>query len=86
MQLYRNLQEIKKPFQRPVVTIGNFDGVHLGHQLLFHEVAIRAKRCSGTSVAITFDPHPLKILRPDGIRLISTTRQKIELIRMAGID
>ncbi|MCI5208717.1 MAG: bifunctional riboflavin kinase/FAD synthetase [Candidatus Electrothrix sp. ATG2] len=86
MQLYRNLQEIKKPFQRPVVTIGNFDGVHLGHQLLFHEVAIRAKRSNGISVAITFDPHPLKVLRPDGIRLISTTRQKIELIRMAGID
>ncbi|MCW5204777.1 bifunctional riboflavin kinase/FAD synthetase, partial [Desulfobulbus sp. N2] len=86
MQLYRNTQEIKRPFKRPVVTIGNFDGVHLGHQLLFHEVAIRAKRTGGTSVAITFDPHPLKVLRPDGIRLISTTRQKIELIRMAGID
>ncbi len=86
MQLYKNLKEIKKPFERPVVTIGNFDGVHLGHQLLFHEVAIRAKRSGGTSVAITFDPHPLKVLRPDGIRLISTTRQKIELIRMAGID
>ena len=86
MQLYRKLDEIKRPFERPVVTIGNFDGVHLGHQLLFHEVAIRAKRSGGTSVAITFDPHPLKVLRPDGIRLISTTRQKIELIRMAGID
>lgn len=86
MQLYKNLHEIKKPFQRPVVTIGNFDGVHLGHQLLFHEVAIRAKRNGGISVAITFDPHPLKVLRPSGIRLISTTRQKIELIRMAGID
>ncbi|XCN74060.1 MAG: bifunctional riboflavin kinase/FAD synthetase [Candidatus Electrothrix aestuarii] len=86
MQLYRSLDEIKSPFERPVVTIGNFDGVHLGHQLLFHEVAIRAKRSGGTSVAITFDPHPLKVLRPDGIRLISSTRQKIELIRMAGID
>jgi riboflavin kinase/FMN adenylyltransferase len=86
MHLYKNTQEIKNPFKRPVVTIGNFDGVHLGHQLLFHEVAIRAKRNGGTSVAITFDPHPLKVLRPEGIRLISTTRQKIELIRMAGID
>ena len=86
MQLYRHLNEIKSPLQRPVVTIGNFDGVHLGHQILFHEVAIRAKRGNGTSVAITFDPHPLKVLRPEGIRLISTTRQKIELIRIAGID
>ena len=86
MQLYRNLQEIKTPFERPVVTIGNFDGVHVGHQLLFHEVAIRAKRNGGTSVAITFEPHPLKVLRPDGIRLISTAQQKIDLIRMAGVD
>ncbi|MCI5149503.1 MAG: bifunctional riboflavin kinase/FAD synthetase [Candidatus Electrothrix sp. MAN1_4] len=86
MQLYRNLQEIRTPFERPIVTIGNFDGVHVGHQLLFHEVAIRAKRNGGTSVAITFDPHPLKVLRPEGIRLISTTRQKIDLIRMAGVD
>ncbi|WP_446010171.1 bifunctional riboflavin kinase/FAD synthetase [Candidatus Electrothrix sp.] len=86
MQLYRNLQEITTPFERPIVTIGNFDGVHVGHQLLFHEVAIRAKRNGGTSVAITFDPHPLKVLRPGGIRLISTTRQKIDLIRMAGVD
>lgn len=85
MQLYKNLQEISKPFDRPVVTIGNFDGVHLGHQLLFSEVVIRAGN-GGTSVAITFDPHPLKVLRPDGIRLISSTRQKTDLIRMAGID
>ncbi|MCI5226846.1 MAG: bifunctional riboflavin kinase/FAD synthetase [Candidatus Electrothrix sp. AX2] len=86
MKLFRNIQEIRHPLKRPVVTIGNFDGVHVGHQLLFHEVAIRAKQSKGTSVAITFDPHPLKILRPNGIRLISTTRQKIELIRMAGVD
>ncbi|MCI5221618.1 MAG: bifunctional riboflavin kinase/FAD synthetase [Candidatus Electrothrix sp. AR4] len=86
MQLYKKLQEIIQPFDRPVVTIGNFDGVHLGHQLLFHEVMIRAKRSGGTSVAITFEPHPLQVLRPEGIRLIACTQQKIDLIRMAGID
>lgn len=86
MQLHTTLQELARPFARPVVTIGNFDGVHIGHQLLFSEVALRAHRSGGTSVAVTFDPHPLKILRPEGIRLISTIRQKIELIRIAGID
>ena len=86
MQLYTNLQDIDRPFLRPVVTIGNFDGVHIGHQLLFSEVAQRAQRLGGTSVAITFDPHPLKVLRPEGIRLISCIEQKIELIRMAGIN
>ncbi|WP_417908893.1 bifunctional riboflavin kinase/FAD synthetase [Candidatus Electronema sp. PJ] len=86
MQLYRNLQEITRPFHRPIVTIGNFDGVHLGHQLLFSEVLVKARRSGGTAVAITFDPHPLKVLRPEGIRLISSVEQKIELIRLAGID
>jgi len=86
MQLYRNVKDIKTPFDRAVVTIGNFDGVHLGHQLLFSEVVGRAYRNGGTSVVITFDPHPLKVLRPDGIKLISSTEQKIELIRLAGID
>jgi riboflavin kinase/FMN adenylyltransferase len=86
MELYRDLSEIKKPFDRAVVTIGNFDGMHLGHQLLFSEVVGRAYRNGGTSVVVTFDPHPLKVLRPDGIKLISSTEQKIELIRLAGID
>jgi len=87
MRLYTDLRQITQPFAHPVVTIGNFDGVHLGHQLLFSKVAAQARRISGTSVAITFDPHPLKVLRrPEGIRLISCIGQKIELIRMAGID
>ena len=86
MQLYRNVKDIKEPFDRAVVTIGNFDGMHLGHQLLFSEVVGRAYRSGGTSVVVTFDPHPLKVLRPDGIKLISSTEQKIELIRLAGID
>ncbi len=86
MELYRDLSEIKAPFEGAVVTIGNFDGVHLGHQLLFSEVVGRAYRSGGTSVVVTFDPHPLKVLRPEGIKLISSTEQKIELIRLAGID
>ena len=86
MQLYRDFKEIPAPFAEAVVTIGNFDGVHLGHQLLFSEVVGKAYRNGGTSVVITFDPHPLKVLRPDGIKLISSTSQKIDLIRFAGID
>lgn len=86
MQLYTDLRQITRPFDRPVVTIGNFDGVHLGHQLLFSEVLVRARRSGGTAVAVTFDPHPLKVLRPEGIRLISSAEQKTELIRLAGMD
>ncbi len=86
MEIYRDLQEIKKPFAKAFVTIGNFDGVHLGHQMLFSEVVGKAYTQHGASVAVTFDPHPLKVLRPDGIRLISTTEQKISLIAMAGVE
>ncbi len=86
MKIYRDPQEIEKPFVNACVTIGNFDGVHLGHQKLFATVVDRARQIGGTSVVITFDPHPLKVLRPGGIKLISTTEQKIELIEQAGID
>lgn len=86
MKIYRKLEELKRPFSHACVTIGNFDGVHLGHQQLFAEVANRAYRQQGTSIAITFEPHPLQILKPGGIKLISNCQQKAELIRMAGID
>ncbi|MBU0484209.1 MAG: bifunctional riboflavin kinase/FAD synthetase [Proteobacteria bacterium] len=87
MKVYRSLDEIKEKLTKPYVTIGNFDGVHLGHQILFSEVVNKAYSNKGTSVAITFDPHPLKVVRPDiGLKLISTQEQKLELIQMANID
>lgn len=87
MKIYTDLDSIPSPITNACVTIGNFDGVHLGHQLLFSEVVGRAYKRHGTSVAITFEPHPLQILRPDaGIKLISTYEQKVEMIEYAGID
>ena len=90
MEIYTSLEAIPRPFagarSGACVTIGNFDGVHLGHQWLFAEVASRAYRSGGLSVAITFDPHPLQVLRSGGIRLISSIDQKKELIALAGID
>ena len=87
MQIYTDLSDIKEPFDKPFVTIGNFDGVHLGHQMLFNEVVNKAYRHQGTSVAITFAPHPLKVVRPEiGLKMISTCDQKRELISLADID
>ncbi|PIE64996.1 MAG: riboflavin biosynthesis protein RibF [Desulfobacterales bacterium] len=86
MKIYHSLEAVKKPFHHACVTIGNFDGAHRGHQELFAEVVRRARRKDGCSVVVTFEPHPLKILRPQGVKLISTADQKIEQIRMAGID
>ena len=87
MQIITDLAKITKPFHKACITIGNFDGVHQGHQYLFSEVQKRAYDHNGTSVAITFRPHPLLVVRPDvGIKLISTCEQKRELIELAGID
>lgn len=87
MKIYTDLSDITAPLPNPFVTIGNFDGVHLGHQMLFSEVMSKAYQHNGTSVAITFNPHPLKVVRPDiGIKLISNCEQKRELIELAGLD
>lgn len=87
MDIYTSLSEIKELFHNATATIGNFDGVHLGHQLLFSRVVNSAQQNNGTSVAITFEPHPLKVIRPEiGLKLISTAEQKKELIALANID
>lgn len=87
MKIYERLADINAPIEKAYVTIGNFDGVHRGHQKLFSEVVRKARENNGTSVVITFEPHPLKVVRPDiGIKLISTYKQKLELIEMARID
>jgi riboflavin kinase/FMN adenylyltransferase len=87
MQVILNLNELTEPLTNPVLTIGNFDGVHKGHLALFDLVKERAKAIGGQSVVMTFEPHPLKVMRPaDGPRLITHTGQKLELIEKAGID
>jgi len=87
MQVIFNLNEIKKPLSNPVLTIGNFDGVHKGHLALFDKVKERAKAIGGQSIVMTFEPHPLKVMRPaNGPQLITHTGQKLELIEKAGID
>jgi riboflavin kinase/FMN adenylyltransferase len=70
-----------------VITIGNFDGVHIGHQALFHEVIEKADRIGGTSIAMTFEPHPMRVLKQNNHPpLITLYEQKQELIERMGID
>jgi riboflavin kinase/FMN adenylyltransferase len=74
-------------FSRTVVTIGNFDGVHLGHRAILARVCQRAKELEAQSVAVTFDPHPLKVLRPEtSLPLLTTPEQKIDLMAASGLD
>jgi riboflavin kinase / FMN adenylyltransferase len=87
MKIIERLEEIENPFTNAVVTIGNFDGVHIGHQSLFHEVVLKAAELNGTSVAITFAPHPLRVLtKRRHPRLITLNEQKKELIAATKLD
>jgi riboflavin kinase/FMN adenylyltransferase len=87
MKLIENLDDINAPFKNAVITIGNFDGVHIGHQALFHEVIEKADMLDGTSVAMTFQPHPVRVLKHNGHPpLITLYEQKVELISKSGID
>jgi riboflavin kinase/FMN adenylyltransferase len=70
-----------------VVSIGNFDGLHLGHRKILKTVVQRASELDVQSVAMTFSPHPIQFLAPDRApRLISTAEQKIEMMKGTGID
>ena len=87
MIIIRDFSDIKEPLNNPVVTIGNFDGVHLGHREIFLKVKRGANQIGGVSVVITFSPHPLKVL-PSGreLQLINTYTEKELLIEASGID
>ena len=87
MEFVENIENIKEPYKNAVITIGNFDGVHIGHQALFHEVIQQADALDGTAIAMTFDPHPIRVIRQNGHPpLITLNEQKRELIEKAGID
>jgi len=87
MIVYRSFSEITTRLDRPVVTIGNFDGVHLGHREIFRRLKQRAKDIGGVSVVVTFDPHPLRVVKSNrNIRLINTLEEKVTLIAASGVD
>ncbi len=80
--------EIKKEiFDRPVLSLGNFDGVHLGHQDILRNLKMKAEKYSTKSVVHTFEPHPLKVVAPHkSPMLINSLEEKIALIDSFGID
>ena len=75
-------------FQNAIITIGTFDGVHMGHRQIIDKLKTEAKANNGETVIITFHPHPRKVVSSTilGIRLINTLSEKIELIEQLGID
>lgn len=87
MRIIRDLNELIAPLPNAVVTIGNFDGVHLGHREIFRRLVSMAREIGGVSVVYTFVPHPLKVLAPERApRLINTYAEKERLIEASCID
>src|SRR6202142_3332854 len=87
MVLITDLKNLPHEFNNSIITLGNFDGLHSGHQELIRKVIARAKEIEGTSMVVTFRPHPLKILNPEKCPpLISIYEEKIKLMENLGID
>ncbi|MGF7186024.1 riboflavin kinase/FMN adenylyltransferase [Desulfitispora alkaliphila] len=85
MEVLRSLKE-KVDFKRACVALGNFDGLHLGHQELIQMAISRARECNGTPMVYTFDPHPMSILRAGNLPgLIVSTEQKLKMLERMGI-
>lgn len=86
MKIIDRLEELAPIYASPVVTIGNFDGVHLGHQSLIRDLVTHAAKMGGTPVIVTFYPHPLQVLAPNNAPLqIQTLDQKLATIDSLGI-
>ena len=85
MKIWEDISEFNAT--NPVVTIGSFDGVHLGHQAVIQQLNKLANKVQGESVIFTFSPHPASFLAPDKpLVLLTTIEEKIELFKNAGID
>ena len=87
MKIFRHLEEVPADFGPTIVSVGNFDGVHCAHQAVLAEVVRRARQRGARSLAVTFEPHPTRILRPDvAPKLITPLPRKLELLSETGLE
>ena len=87
MQIFRSLDELTSNAQPSVVSVGNFDGVHLGHRLVLKSMVDRARELGAQSAVVTFDPHPSHVLHSSRrTPLITPLPQKLDLLAASGID
>jgi len=88
MKVFKGIGEITPEFRSSVITIGNFDGIHLAHQDILQRVVRQARQRRARSIVITFDPHPQKVLHPERrpFYLLTTLDEKVKLIESLGLD
>ena len=87
MKIFHKLGEVPSDFGPTVVSVGNFDGVHRAHADVLTKIVRSARQRNGKAVAVTFEPHPVRILRPDsGLKLLTPTPEKLRLLESTGLD
>src|SRR5450631_4717162 len=87
MQVFRELEDVPATLGPTVVSVGNFDGVHVAHQAVVRHMVERAHALGGKAVIVTFEPHPLRILRPDvAPKLLTPLSVKLQLLEQTRVD
>ena len=87
MLIFHTLEEIPSSFGPTLVSVGNFDGVHRAHTRVLGELVARSHKQKANSVAVTFEPHPMRILRPDSApKLLTPTPEKLRFLEQTGVD
>ena len=87
MRVFHKLEDVPADFGSTLVSIGNFDGVHRAHRHVLQEIVDRARQQGAKAMAVTFEPHPVRILKPDsGLKLITPTPEKLRLLEASGLD
>src|SRR5947199_9802474 len=87
MQIFHKLDDVPADFGPALVSVGNFDGVHRAHAHVLREIVSRARANGSKSVAVTFEPHPARILRPEsGLKLLTPSAEKLRLLEATGLD
>jgi riboflavin kinase/FMN adenylyltransferase len=87
MQVFHKLDDVPAGFGPSLVSVGNFDGAHRAHAYVLGEIVRRARQREAKAVAVTFEPHPARILRPDsGLKLLTPLPEKLRLLEVTGID
>jgi riboflavin kinase/FMN adenylyltransferase len=87
MHVFHKLDDVPADFGATLVSVGNFDGVHRAHAHVLQEIVSRAQETGSRAVAVTFEPHPARILRPESqLKLLTPTAEKLRLLQATGVD
>jgi riboflavin kinase / FMN adenylyltransferase len=87
MEIFHKLEDIPGDFGPTIVSVGNFDGVHRAHSHVLGQIVQEARQQRAKAMAVAFEPHPIRILRPDsGLKLLTPTPEKVRLLAACGLD